>query len=279
MGGSLHITRSATSSNYTRGIVPVTGLSGLSYGTYEASVGGYYAGAIQWPNGNVYDLVIPPKNTWPTDPTYNKDVFPGLTKWSNTYASLNCTDAEVRLFSYDGKAATIAWANAGFIGATDLHNKTINGFNDWYVPSVTELYEIYRNLKPTANLNSTSNIYGRFSPYTAEYTGIYQDGVQPRAVGGLTFVGTSTNPAQTTAIDFISPTGSQAFVWSGPTGELWASTPSKNLQSDAADIPTDIWSLYTIQYSGAGFLMPGAWSANPKTELSYRVPVRRILRT
>jgi hypothetical protein len=278
MGGSLHITRSATSSNYTRGTATIAGLSNFSYGANVASFGGYYAGAIQWPDGSVYDLVIPPKNTWPTDPAFNQTTFPGLTRWSNTSTALNCTDEQVRLFSYDGKAATNAWATAGFIGATDIQNKTINGFNDWYVPSVTELYEIYRNLKPTANLNSTANIVGRHSSYAAAYTGIYQDGVQPRAVGNITFVGTSTNPAQTTAIDFIYPTGSEALVWSGPSGEIWASTPSKDNQSDSTDNQFNIWSLTTIQVS-AGFISPGLWNSETKTNLNFRVPVRRILRT
>lgn len=277
MGGILHITRSATSSNYTRGTA--TGLSGFSYGANVASFGGYYAGAIQWPDGSVYDLVIPPKNTWPTDPAFDTTTFPGLTKWSNTSTSLTCTDAEVRLFSYDGKAATTAWAAAGFIGATDIQNKTINGFNDWYVPSVTELYEIYRNLKPNNDLNSTANIVGRHSSYAAAYTGIYQDGVQPRAVGNITFVGTETNPARTTAIDFIYPTGSQAFVWSGPSGEIWASTPSKNVQSDSTDNPVQTWSLITIQPGGASFNFCGSWSSETKTNFNFRVPVRRILRT
>ena len=268
MGGSLHITRSATSSNYTRGTATITSLSGLSYGTNVASVGGYYAGSIQWPNGNIYDLIIPPAGTWPSNYAGFTD---GATPWSNTSVSLTVSDAEAIQYSYDGKAATDAWYSQGFIGA-NLKNKNIGGFTDWYVPSIYELYEIYRNFKPVTTNNITANLQGT---YPTDSIGMSAHQVNPYAVGGR-FEGTAINPPRTSVSEFIKPTGSQYIG----RAYYFSSTPTK-YSSGSLDNPDYIHGLvFDWLGAGGGGTTTGQYSiSTSKTNGYYRIPVRRILRT
>ena len=270
MGGVLHITRSGTSSNYTKKNVILTSvLSGFPYGTNVASVGGYYAGSIQWPNGNIYDLVIPPAGTWPGN--YAGGLLTGKTVWSNTGGTvLVVSNAAAIQYSYDGKAATDDWYSQNFIGA-NLKDKNIGGFTDWYVPSIYELYEIYRNLKPTANVNFMANLQGY---YATDSIGMSAHQVNPYAVGGR-FTGTSINPPQTSVAEFIKPTGSQ---WIGRQADyFWSSTPYKLASGTQTD---DLYGIIGLVFDWGMTDYTGQYSvSSTKTNIYTRIPVRRIQRT
>ncbi|MDA8092312.1 MAG: DUF1566 domain-containing protein [Betaproteobacteria bacterium] len=100
--------------------------------------GGYYAGRIRLDDGNVYVLIVAPKAEGEHEPTIWMPVgvnFDGATSYN------------------DGMANTVAMAEAGSELAMWARAANINGETDWYLPSQDELEIIYRNLKPTANLN------------------------------------------------------------------------------------------------------------------------------
>jgi len=238
-------------------------------GTYWTAQGGYYAGAIQWPNGTIYELVIADRGTRPSQSGYSS----GLTQWSTTSTTLTVSTATAIVYSYDGSAATTAYAAAGFIGATGIKNYNINGFTDWYVPSILELFEVYRNLKPTTYNNSTT------SRASFNYTnvGITQDNMTPRAVGG-TFTGTSTNPAQTSVAIFQSG-GAEAFAGSPYGSYLWSSTPSMFTSGSTTDDTNDIMGMvFDWQGIGGGGTTTGFYSPATKTNAYHRIPMRRVLR-
>ena len=78
---------------------------------------------------------------------------------------------------------------------------TINGFSDWYLGSYYEMNQIYRTLKPVTGSSFTFT------------------GANPNAIPGPKPNYTSTDPLQTTAVDFQDG-GSEAFV----TNYAWTST-------------------------------------------------------
>jgi len=238
-------------------------------GTYWTAQGGYYAGAIQWPNGTIYELVIADRGTRPSQSGYSS----GTTQWSTTATSLSVSAATAIVYSYDGSAATTAYAAAGFVGATGIKNYNINGFTDWYVPSILELFEVYRNLKPTTYNNSTTSVVG----YTYSSIGLTQNNMNPRAVGG-TFTGTSTNPAQTSVAIFQSG-GAEALAGAPYGSYIWSSTPTMFQASDTVDDPNSIMSLvFDWQGIGGGGTTTGFYQTATKTNGYHRIPMRRVLR-
>jgi hypothetical protein len=74
------------------------------------------------------------------------------------------------------------------------NDAVIGGFSDWYMPAKNELEVCYFNLKPTTQTNNTSS------------------GINPNAVPARASNYTSGNPAQTSAANFITSTGAQAFT-------------------------------------------------------------------
>jgi len=54
---------------------------------------------------------------------------------------------------FDGRANTLAMAEAGSKLAQRVLQMDINGFTDWYLPSRDELELLYRHLKPTKQEN------------------------------------------------------------------------------------------------------------------------------
>jgi hypothetical protein len=235
----------------------------VAIGSFWAAQGGYYAGAVQWPSGEIYDLVIAPKDNW----LFNQ--------WQTTNVSITVTAASAIVMGYDGLLATEAFATqrgAGAPAAFAVSNLNLNGFTDWYVPSITELYEVYRNFKPTTQSNSTFTQ----STYSHTSLGITADNMTPRAVGG-TFTGTATNPAQTTVAEYISPGGSQHF---GGVGYVWASTPSM----DSAGTSDSSFGVHALVFDWAGVGGSGPDTgyydvAASKTNTYRTIPMRRVLRT
>jgi hypothetical protein len=81
-------------------------------------------------------------------------------------------------------------------------NLVTGGFSDWYMPAQNELEVCYFNLKPTTTSNNTA-------------FGINANAVPARASNY-----TAGNPPQTSAANFVSGTGAEAF---SPTN-YWSST-------------------------------------------------------
>jgi hypothetical protein len=87
--------------------------------------------------------------------------------------------------------------NASHPAAQFCEGLTIGGFTDWYMPAQNELEVCYYNLKPTTTTNNTSS------------------GINANAVPARASNYTAGTPAQTSATDFITGTGAEAFTASG----------------------------------------------------------------
>jgi hypothetical protein len=123
--------------------------------------GGYFVGYIEV-ESTKYALIVAPKLTGETQIQFKTSnrVTLGTQSvndgWSNTNAMLNSEHPATQ------------WARS----------LTINGFSDWYIPSRDELEICYRNFKPTAKNNRTSNstyhlqngVNGSSVPVSATYT-------------------------------------------------------------------------------------------------------------
>jgi hypothetical protein len=233
-------------------------------GAYWTAEGGYYAGAVQWPNGQIYDLVIAAKADRPHQSTYGF----GKSQWSETEAALTVSPATAIVYSYDGASATAAYAAAGFVGATGVNGVTINGFSDWYVPSLNELYAVYRNLKPTTDDNATYATVG----FRYSNLGITQMGQQPYAVGGA-FTATAEDPARTTVAAFQSG-GAQAFSGANYNDYYWSSTPIMASSGSTTDSAS---SIFTFKFTPLS-VVAGFYQDNSKTDVYSRLPMRKIAR-
>lgn len=101
--------------------------------------GGFYAGRVQI-DGQQHALIVAPKAEGETTGKwgeYGQDV-PGARSYN------------------DGRANTLAMAEAGSALAQWALGLNIGGYADWYIPSRDELEILYRNLKPTDDENYCS---------------------------------------------------------------------------------------------------------------------------
>ena len=96
--------------------------------------GGFYAGLIRQDDG-IYVLAVAPKDGGEHD-----DIV-----WNDTTAAVAGAGS-----CFDGRANTVAMAEAGSALAKWALGLQINGSHDWYLPARDELEVIYRNLKPTS---------------------------------------------------------------------------------------------------------------------------------
>lgn len=143
--------------------------------------GGYYAGLISHTADGVatHALIVAPKATGCGGDYYGGGGRKGLN--SPGTATTN---------NYDGAANTAVLSGDIITFVTGL---SIGGYTDWYLPAIKELEIAYYNLKPGTQSNNTS--YGANAYSVPELTSNY----------------TATDPGQTTATDFITVTGSEAF--------------------------------------------------------------------
>jgi len=169
-----------------------------------AMAGGFYAGQFRI-DDQLYALILAPKAEGEHPDTI----------WIPDYK--NVPGAK----SYcDGRANTLAMAEAGSKLAQWARDLRIGGFDDWYIPSQDELEICYRNLKPTTETNSC---YAR--------SGINLAAATP------TRPYTPDFPVQTSAQDFQKG-GTEAFddTW------YWSSTQHASYSA---------WAWY--QYFGDGY--------------------------
>lgn len=148
--------------------------------------GGYYAGRIMI-DEQAYALVVAPKTQGG-----ESDIL----RWKTTQTTTVGTDSR-----NDGWSNTQAMIQAGSAlhpVAAFFSGLSINGYDDWYLPSRDELEILYRAFKPTTQNNSTN--YGA-NPSAIPPTGNY----------------TTSNPSQTDIEAFKSGGGedfSTVYYWS-----------------------------------------------------------------
>lgn len=168
--------------------------------------GGYYTGRINIED-KIYALVVAPKATGQS---------PTSLVCKTTATSTPGTDS-----LNDGWNNTQAMIAAG----PDLHpaakycrNLKINGYEDWYLPSVDELEICYRNLKPRTDTNSISTTGHPYGP----------NGINPSSIPiGVAY--TANSPNQTTVPDFKT-SQPQSFI------EGWYCTSSQFTEA-----PASVW--------------------------------------
>jgi hypothetical protein len=155
----------------------------------QAFGGGFYAGQISTAGNGVadYNLVVGPVAS-----AQNNSI-----QWKTTNTSTPGTTSVI-----NGPANSAAMNNATHPAAYFCEGLTIGGFSDWYMPAINEIEVCYYNLKPTTATNGIG-------------LGINVNAVPARASGY-----TSGTPAQTTATDFITSTGAEAFA----AVNYWSST-------------------------------------------------------
>lgn len=168
--------------NHRSFTIPLPADIGAAFG------GGFFAGQISTSgNGTAdYNLVVGP-----------------VASAQNTSLQFKIIDSGADPTSViDGPNNSSTMNSATYPAAQFCEGLTIGGFSDWYLPAVNELEVCYYNLKPSTTSNSTS-------------FGINPNAVPPRASNY-----TTSDPAQTSALNFRITSGAQAFA----TDEYWSST-------------------------------------------------------
>lgn len=155
----------------------------------QAYQGGFYAGQISTAGTGVadYNLVV--------GPVASAQVSARQWKTSNT--STAGTSSVI-----DGPANSTAMNNASHPAALFCKGLTVGGYSDWYLPAKNELDVCYFGLKPTTTSNNTSA------------------GVNDNSVPTRTSTYSAGTPPQTSAADFVSGTGAEAYS----TSFYWSST-------------------------------------------------------
>ena len=114
--------------------------------------GGHWGGRIQI-GANQYDLIVSPHALagFYTEYDWNVNANQPYTYWD--------FDIEFNASINDGygimqEAKLVGVGNYGALSI--FSNITLNGFSDWYAPSLHEMEILYRNLKPTTAANNTA---------------------------------------------------------------------------------------------------------------------------
>ena len=177
--------------------------------------GGYFAGQISTAGNGVadYNLVVGPVAS-----------AQSTLQWKTANTSTSGTSSVI-----DGPANSAAMNNATHPAAQFCEGLTVGGFSDWYLPAKNELEVCYYNLKPTTDSNNTS-------------WGINANAVPARASNY-----TAGDPAQTTAADFVTGTGAQAFTASQSPfagAFYWSSTEFNSTYSWGQNFTTGLQNGY-----------------------------------
>ena len=161
----------------------------------QAFGGGYYAGQIGVSSVATHYIIVGPVASAQSS-----------LAWRNASATTPGADSVIN--GPQNTADMVADGNATVYPAAHFCNDlVVGGYTDWYMPAENEIEVCYYNLKPTTTSNSTA-------------TGINANAVPARASNY-----TAGTPAQTSAADFVTSTGVQAFTASGgPAGYYWSST-------------------------------------------------------
>ena len=150
--------------------------------------GGYFAGQISTAGNGVAD--------------YNLVIGPVASAQSQLQWKTSGTTTVGTTSVIDGPTNSSNMNNASHPAAQFCEGLTIGGFSDWYMPAKNELEVCYYNLKPTTQSNNTSS------------------GINANAVPARASNYTSGTPTQTSAADFITSTGAEAFA----PNDFWTST-------------------------------------------------------
>jgi hypothetical protein len=141
--------------------------------------GGFYAGQISTAGNGIADfyLVVGPVAS-----------AQSILQWKTSNTTTAGTSSVI-----DGPANSTAMNNASHPAAQFCEGLSIGGFSDWYMPAQNELEVCYYNLKPTTVSNSTSW------------------GTNTNAVPSRGSNYTAGDPAQTSATNFVTSTGAEAY--------------------------------------------------------------------
>ena len=227
VGGSAITSYIATARNTSTGTtatatgasspIVITGLSAADYTVRVAAVNSSGASALSAASSSVTVLAIGSaygggflagqiSTTANSVATHNIVIGPVSTAqstlaWKNANTATAGADSVI-----DGPQNTadmVADGNSTVYPCAHFCNDLVlGGFSDWYMPSKNELEVCYFNLKPTTTSNNTSS------------------GINANAVPARASNYTTGNPAQTSAANFITSTGSEAFTATG----YWTST-------------------------------------------------------
>ena len=218
--------------------------------------GGYYAGRIVI-DGYIYRIILSPKSSGQS--------YRQLSNYSSAYLYLNQSGRSVTLAQtrYDGWHVTNTMASTGhYLGASWARGLTINGYNDWYLPSLWEMWLCYVTFKPTTANNYAGNAspWNGYNPYT-------------RVPGWPANTAVSSqNPSQTSITEFQN-SGAQAFVYGGSSNSTLYFTTNKIIETG---------SQYVVSFdsgdnqAGRGFENNGYWSVGQTEYINLRV-IRREL--
>jgi hypothetical protein len=167
--------------------------TGLPLVIGQAYEGGFYAGQIGVGGVATHNLVVGPVASAQNSSKQYKN------------ANTATVGADSVIDGPQNTADIVADGNSTVYPAAHFCNDlVIGGFSDWYMPAKNELEICYYNLKPTTQANVTS-------------VGINANAVPARASNY-----TTGNPAQTSALAFITSTGTEAFA----ADTYWSSTES-----------------------------------------------------
>jgi hypothetical protein len=200
--------------------------------------GGYYVGKFKV-GTSTYALILAPKATGQS---------PTRLQWSKNNVDTPGTSSLV-----DGWANTMAMVAAGiddFPAAQYCRSLMIDGYADWYFPSVNEVEMIYRNFKPVESTNNTTTSQ---KPYPNG------NGYNPTTVPPSPAY-TPTVPAMTPLVEFQINNSESLTVTGSVT--IWSST-----QSSLAAYP---W----VQNFNTG---SQSYTSNAKTATQTVRAVRRVL--
>jgi len=211
--------------------------NGTTYNVGDSLQGGYFGGFISSTGDGIatHAIIVAPKSTGESSSK----------QWNNGSGS----DPSYTLFSeWDGLTNSNLVNDANHPAANFCRTLSIGGYSDWYLPGVSEMNVLYRNLKPTTDSNNTDP----FSGY--------------RRIGANTYgvTGQTTNwpsggpPTQTSVTDFKSG-GAQAFA----SQNYWTSTKSPSV------------SMVTTMTDGAQFNTSG-WDPYPNTTSLYVRAARKL---